>query len=106
MYFYDELIPWKHYVPVKADLSDLQEKIQWAKEHDAMAHEIAENARAFVLTHLMPEHILLYSYKTLVKYASLQRFRPSLEEEKKIYRKHFTLKRLFSKKNSHTICEL
>lgn len=75
-YYYDELIPWKHYVPVKGDLSDIKEKILWAKTHDAEAQAIAKNAREFALTHLMPEHIFEYCYKVLVKYASLQRFSP------------------------------
>ena len=26
--------PWVHYIPVKMDLTDLQEKIKWAKEND------------------------------------------------------------------------
>jgi hypothetical protein len=80
-FFYDELIPWKHYIPVQADLSDVMEKIQWAKSHDLEAKEIAQNAREFALTHLMPEHTLLYCYKVLVKYASLQRFQPTLDPE-------------------------
>lgn len=33
-HFYNELKPWKHYIPFKNDLSDLLEKLQWAKEHD------------------------------------------------------------------------
>lgn len=33
-HFYNELRPWEHYVPVRADLGDLLEKIQWAREHD------------------------------------------------------------------------
>lgn len=73
-YYYDELIPWKHYIPVKHDLSDIKDKILWAKKHDAEAQVIAQNAREFALTHLMPEHIFLYCYKALVKYASLQKF--------------------------------
>jgi len=72
MWFSSELIPWKHYVPVEYDLSDLLEKILWAKEHDQQAEAIAENARQFALAHLMPEEILLYCYKTLCKYAELQ----------------------------------
>jgi len=76
MYFYDELIPWKHFVPVRADLSDLQEKILWAKTHDAEAKQIGENGKEFVQTHLMPEHILEYCYKVLSKYAALQKFKP------------------------------
>lgn len=33
-HFYNELRPWEHYVPIRADLGDLREKIQWAREHD------------------------------------------------------------------------
>lgn len=78
-YYYDELIPWKHYIPVNRDLSDLRDQILWTKTHDIEAQEIAKNAREFALTHLMPEHILLYCYKVLCKYASLQKFQPSIE---------------------------
>lgn len=77
MWFYPQLIAWKHYIPLQKDLSDLQEKLRWALEHDKEAQEIANNGREFVLTHLMPDHILKYCYKTLVKYASLQLFDPT-----------------------------
>lgn len=33
-HFYNELRPWDHYIPIRADLGDLLEKIQWAREHD------------------------------------------------------------------------
>lgn len=33
-HFYNELRPWEHYIPVRADLGDLLEKIQWARDHD------------------------------------------------------------------------
>lgn len=78
MYFYPELIAWEHYVPVKNDLSDLVEKIQWAKKHDGKAREMAGKAREFALTHLMPDQILAYCYAVLCRYASLQTFRPTL----------------------------
>jgi len=73
MWFFEPLIPWKHYVPVKKDLSDLVEKILWAKEHDDEARAIAQNAREFALNNLMKEEILLYCYKALCKYAQLQK---------------------------------
>jgi len=76
MYFYDALVAWEHYIPVRSDLSDLTEKIAWAKTHDAEAKRIAQNGREFAITHLMPEHILEYCYKVLCKYASLQKFTP------------------------------
>lgn len=43
-YFHDELIPWEHYIPVEADLSDLKEKFDWAKAHDDNAREISDSA--------------------------------------------------------------
>jgi hypothetical protein len=76
MFFHQALIPWKHYIPIKHDLSDLLEKLAWAKEHDEEAQEIACHGRTFARTHLMPEQILFYCYQTLAKYASLQRFQP------------------------------
>lgn len=33
-HFYKELEPYVHFVPFKRDLSDLMEKIQWAKDND------------------------------------------------------------------------
>ena len=33
-HFYRDLTPNQEYIPVKKDLSDLIEKLQWAKEHD------------------------------------------------------------------------
>jgi len=29
-YFYSDLKPWTHYIPVKDDLSDLEENVAWA----------------------------------------------------------------------------
>lgn len=37
-HFYKQLQPWVHYIPFKADLSDLLEKIQWARDHDEEVH--------------------------------------------------------------------
>lgn len=76
MWFFSQLKPWVHYIPLKRDLTDVLDKVHWARNHDAEAHQIAQNARAFALTTLMPEHIVLYCAKTLLKYASLQRFTP------------------------------
>ncbi|CAJ1931556.1 unnamed protein product [Cylindrotheca closterium] len=50
-WFEDELEEWVHFVPVKYDLSDLFEKIEWAKEHDSECEAIAKNGRTFALKH-------------------------------------------------------
>lgn len=35
------------HVPVKADMSDLQEKLEWCHSHDKECEQIAANAKAF-----------------------------------------------------------
>ena len=77
LYFYTVLKPWVHYIPLKEDLSDLFEKLNWAIQNDQAAQTIAENGRLFALENIMPEHIYLYCYKVICKYASLQRWDPS-----------------------------
>ena len=44
-----------HYIPLSADLADLEERLQWCRDHDAECREIAANARAFALEHFKPE---------------------------------------------------
>ena len=34
--------PWEHYVPVKMDLSDFEEKIEWIRKNEQDAEEIAQ----------------------------------------------------------------
>jgi len=46
-WYYDRIRPWEHFVPVRSDMSDLIDKIEWARSHDAEARAIAENGRAF-----------------------------------------------------------
>jgi len=42
------LEPWTHYVPLKSDLSDVEEKIRWVMEHDEEARIISERATLFI----------------------------------------------------------
>ncbi|XP_043254089.1 protein O-glucosyltransferase 2-like [Colletes gigas] len=59
-FFYNDLVPGKHYVPVKKDLSDLVEKIVWAKGHDKEASQIAKHARQFARDNLLARDVLCY----------------------------------------------
>lgn len=65
-HFYKELKPMVHYVPLERNLSNLVEQLEWSINHDDEAKEIAENARQFALSHLMPKDILCY-YAVLFK---------------------------------------
>ena len=43
-YIHDHIKPWVHYVPVRSDLEDLPEKLEWAESHPEDAKHISENA--------------------------------------------------------------
>jgi len=43
-YIFDQIQPWVHYVPVREDLEDLMEKLEWAETHQDQARRISENA--------------------------------------------------------------
>jgi hypothetical protein len=59
-FFYDMLPPWGHFIPIKSDLSDLCQKIEWAKVHDEQARVIGENARSFIKNTFRLENIDRY----------------------------------------------
>ena len=46
-WYYDRIKPWEHFVPIKADLSDLQQQVDWVYTHADKAREIAANAQDF-----------------------------------------------------------
>lgn len=57
---------YEHYVPVKEDLSDLIEKIEWCRNNDKECENIAKNARIFYEKYLMKEGCLDYFQKMLI----------------------------------------
>lgn len=61
------LKPYVHYVPVKADLSDLVSQVKWCKKHDKECEEIAGNAREFARTYLTKDGMLDYMQKLLLE---------------------------------------
>lgn len=71
-WFYAALKPYEHYVPIKNDLEDLIEKIEWAKTHDVEVQKMVQNARVFAQNHLLLEDNYLYLYLALQKYAERQ----------------------------------
>jgi hypothetical protein len=40
-WYYGDLRPFEHFVPVAADLSDLKEKVDWCRSHEPECREIA-----------------------------------------------------------------
>ena len=80
-FFYSSLKPWIHYVPVRQDLADARELIEFVKENDKVAKEIAERGRKFITEHLRMEDIYCYWHELLSEYANLLRFKPKLNKK-------------------------
>jgi tetratricopeptide (TPR) repeat protein len=45
-WYYNRLRPWWNYIPVKSDMSDLLERIEWLRANDEAAKRIGERGRA------------------------------------------------------------
>ena len=54
-YFFEHLKEWEHYIPVKRDLTDLTEKVNWCFDNPEKAAVIARNALEFSEQHLTRE---------------------------------------------------
>lgn len=59
-WFKDLLIPYKHFIPIKYDLSDLEEKIKWCQNNDKDCKKIVNNALELFNKKLNKEEILNY----------------------------------------------
>jgi hypothetical protein len=44
-WFYDQYLPWEHYVPISDDFNDLQEKYHWCENHQEECEKIVVNSK-------------------------------------------------------------
>jgi hypothetical protein len=58
MWIHKHIQPYKHYVPVKHDMSDLIDIIKWCRENDDLCFEIAQNAICVYNNHLSINSLL------------------------------------------------
>lgn len=72
-WYYRMLKPFVHFVPVREDMSDLREVIEWAMAHDAECSAISSNAQAFAKDNLTHARVMQYLYHLLVQYGALQK---------------------------------
>ncbi|XP_054709758.1 protein O-glucosyltransferase 1-like [Uloborus diversus] len=75
-FFYKQLKPWVHYIPVTKDLSNVQDLLNFALENDNLAKAIADRGFDFIWNHLKMEDILCYWKKLLLDYSQLLRYKP------------------------------
>ncbi|MDX1924057.1 MAG: glycosyl transferase family 90 [Rickettsiaceae bacterium] len=79
-WFYRIVKPMEHFIPVKYDLSDLVEKIEWVKNNDNKAREIAQNANLLVAENLRISDMYQYIFLVLSEYSSLQNFKAKIDK--------------------------
>ena len=70
-WFSDLIIPYTHYIPVNYDLSNLIEQIEWVKNHDQEAKQIAENAYKFAEIYFSSEYQKKYLKENIEKYVNV-----------------------------------
>jgi len=56
-WYYDRLEAWKHYVPVRSDLSDLVDVIDWCRRHESACSDIAAAGQALALAMTLDSEI-------------------------------------------------
>lgn len=71
-YFNDWIRPFVHYIPVLPDLSDLLEKLEWARSHDAEARMIQERGREIGERLMTDGQNDCYFFLVLLEWARLQ----------------------------------
>ena len=64
-YYFNRLIPMKHYIPIREDLSDLIEKIEMLETNKDLYETICNNAFKFVLNNFTQEKIREALYKCM-----------------------------------------
>mmetsp|Transcript_59904 Transcript_59904/g.106853 ORF Transcript_59904/g.106853 Transcript_59904/m.106853 type:complete len:436 (+) Transcript_59904:59-1366(+) len=70
-WYYDLFEPGVHYIQLERDLSDLSQKVQWAREHDSEARSMADLAKKAVLEHVTFDDALCYIHQLLTEYQKL-----------------------------------
>jgi len=80
-YFYRNLRPYEHFVPVSRDRcshKNLTATVAWLRQNDAEAHKIARNSLALQRRLLSIDASVCYWQRLLAVYGALQAFEPSL----------------------------
>lgn len=67
---FDLLVPYEHFVPLRSDLSDLPEKVDWLRANDDKAEHIARSGAFFAQRYLTCDGILNYVSLLLRAYAA------------------------------------
>lgn len=76
-FFYPALQPWVHYIPVphSAGQEEIAQLLEFVKEHQDLAKDIAETGAKFVEEQLKMEDVLCYWEKLIKSYSKLLQYK-------------------------------
>lgn len=80
-HYYSALMPYRHYVPISRDLSDLEYITKWANENDLTMKRIVSEMRKFVDENLRSEHLYCYIIELLIQYQTVLDFSVTVPDE-------------------------
>jgi hypothetical protein len=66
-WYSDSLKAWEHYVPVAADMSDLEERLRWVLAHEDECRRMGERAREFIRTRVTYRAAVEYTIQQLAR---------------------------------------
>jgi protein glucosyltransferase len=78
-FYYGNLRPWVHYVPLSSTLDDLESKLVWLRQNDKRAQRIADNAYAYGVRYLNDYHISCYMVDLATTFRSLFQDEPLMD---------------------------
>ncbi|KAF7323672.1 CAP10 domain-containing protein [Mycena kentingensis (nom. inval.)] len=70
-FFTPWLVPYEHFIPIRPDLSDLVEKVEWARKNDAEARRIQEAGRIFAEKILTDDQNDCYWFAVAMEWGAL-----------------------------------
>ena len=108
-WYYDGLVPWLNYIPIRPDLTDVEEKLNWARNNDHIVRQITKNANMFAQAVFNKQAIQNYLQESIVDYAAAYSVGPGLDNmtpEERV--KSMAVKKVKDKQNridrrNHTI---
>ncbi|XP_026323939.1 O-glucosyltransferase rumi homolog [Hyposmocoma kahamanoa] len=82
-FFYPSMKPWVHYIPIdpKAKEDELRMYIEYFKENDSIAKDIAERGFQHIWDNLTDKDVKCYWRKLLKKYAKLVKYEVKRDED-------------------------
>ena len=65
-WFYNEYIPWVHYVPIKEDFVDIQEKIEWCENNQDKCEEMVKKCKLLFQTIYRHDNVVKHTASTIL----------------------------------------